>query len=54
VAGGWQVGTVQAAAKMNILKEENILYIQNILKYGTELINSNPRSSFFLFIHNFY
>jgi len=28
--GGWQGGTVQGVAKMNILKEENILCAQKI------------------------
>ena len=32
----WQRGTVQGAAKMNILKEENILFAQTILKHETE------------------
>lgn len=46
--GYWQGGTVQGAEKMNNLKEENILCVQNVLKYGIEY--NKFQSKIFLFI----
>jgi hypothetical protein len=40
---------VQGAVKMNILKEENILCAQKILKYGTKYNNFQSNIVFFIY-----